>query len=513
MAVSYIFTPSTIIASAEVNQNFDDVDYSEIANNKAVQWYNTGAALSAYIKQNNSDDLLINNPDGDLIVTADTINLTNAPVVAAPLNLISAPMLVDATTNTILYGGTNQSGAPNGDGFRIRYEAAYGGGSADYLVIEKTDGNQTSPDGGIIFVLTGNDGVVEESIEIEGDGDVAIHDQNRLYLYNSSDTASSYFEQATNFSLVSSASAGYFDIDFSAGSGAVRLKSSTDLYFYDATNTNYTQILYGSNFEIRPSSGSVHIYDGSHVVHLRIYSTAGGSEYGDIYHDGTFHINTGAGDIYIDPAGGDVYFRSGVDIRQYNNANTIYGQMAMGSNWDFVSSSGEITMNPFSSFRVTAGTNIVFTPGASGDVYVTGGAYLYLRDPSDTATAAFYVAATSYDLYISTNSTSGGGLWRIDTPGIETSNSTYLGSSGAPFSWIYGTYGYHQLLSTYGANGVMSFGVAATGGFDFSYSANGRYIKAPNSNGAPASVANGMMWYDTSVNLFKVRENGVTRTM
>lgn len=508
MAVSYIFTPSTIIASAEVNQNFDDVDYSEIANNKAVQWYNSASGLSAYIKQDSSDDLLINNPDGDLIVTADTINLTNAPVVASPLNLISAPMLVDATTNTILYGATNQSGTPDGDGFRIRYEAAYGGGTADYLIIEKTDGNQTSPDGGIIFVLTGNDGVVEESLEIGGDGVVKIHDANNFEMYDSTDTNKFYIQNV------------------------------------------------GSNVEIGHSSGNLHIYNSGHVVHLRIYSTAGGSEYGDIYHDGTFHINTGAGDIYFDPAGGDVMFRSGTDVRVYNAANTQYGLNAMGTNWDFSTTSGEITMNPAGSFRISAGSDIVLTP--TGSVYITGGKKLYLRNPADSAQSEIYtdssndliidlasstdqvhlVGGSAFKIYDSTNTYTGtlnmstssfmissgsGGIFLSSSTGsVEITNDTHpklrvwQGSS-----FTAGVDIYHQGLGQYGVlmtsadilriSTTEALGVET--GIDMETGSDAKWLRVPNVSSAASSLSNGMIWYDTSAGKFKVREGGSTKTI
>lgn len=58
MAVTYIFTPSTIIASSEVNTNFEEVDYTDIDNNRAIQWRNAANALDAEIFENTNDDLV-----------------------------------------------------------------------------------------------------------------------------------------------------------------------------------------------------------------------------------------------------------------------------------------------------------------------------------------------------------------------------------------------------------------------------------------------------------------------
>jgi hypothetical protein len=90
-------------------------------------------------------------------------------------------------TNTgdlpLLRFGTNASGIPNGDGFRMKYVPDFfgAGGTYDYLVFEKTDGNSNDPDGGIAFVNTGNDGLVEYAMVIKGDNKVAIGKQAPSY--------------------------------------------------------------------------------------------------------------------------------------------------------------------------------------------------------------------------------------------------------------------------------------------------------------------------------------------
>lgn len=69
---------------------------------------------------------------------------------------------------------TEATGTPTTDGFRISYEQDYDGTGIDFLVVEKTDGNATDPDGGIVFVMTGNDGIRQEVLKLQGDGTITI---------------------------------------------------------------------------------------------------------------------------------------------------------------------------------------------------------------------------------------------------------------------------------------------------------------------------------------------------
>ncbi|MEM9686922.1 MAG: tail fiber domain-containing protein [Bacteroidota bacterium] len=91
----------------------------------------------------------------------------------ATLDVAGAIKYTGNYEGTILFGNTNESGTPNGDGFRMRYENHYFGTNDDALIFEKTDGNGSNPDGGIVFANTGNDGVVEEALVIRGTNTVA----------------------------------------------------------------------------------------------------------------------------------------------------------------------------------------------------------------------------------------------------------------------------------------------------------------------------------------------------
>lgn len=87
---------------------------------------------------------------------------------------INGGIHVTRQNSTILYNDDNASGLPGNDGFRMRWESGFFGGNGDALVIEKTDGNQNDPDGGVAFVNTGQDGVVETAMSIRGNGRVGI---------------------------------------------------------------------------------------------------------------------------------------------------------------------------------------------------------------------------------------------------------------------------------------------------------------------------------------------------
>jgi len=97
---------------------------------------------------------------------------TTAPV--AKLDVAGAIYQSASDPTTILFHDVNESGTPNLDGFRIRYDGNFYGTNTDALILEKTDGNGADPDGGISFVNTGNDGVQEPALTIRGSGNVGI---------------------------------------------------------------------------------------------------------------------------------------------------------------------------------------------------------------------------------------------------------------------------------------------------------------------------------------------------
>ena len=63
---------------------------------------------------------------------------------------------------------------PGSDSYRIRRDNNFFGTGEDAMIIEKTDANTSTPDGGIAFVNTGSDGVVDTAMVIKGDGKVGV---------------------------------------------------------------------------------------------------------------------------------------------------------------------------------------------------------------------------------------------------------------------------------------------------------------------------------------------------
>jgi hypothetical protein len=113
---------------------------------------------------NDPDDHIALMPSGN--VGIGTNNPQAKLDVAGPVRL--------SGSGALLFHNTSASGLPTGDGFRMRYENNFFGTNKDALVIEKTDGNDADPDGGIAFVNTGNDGVFEPALVIRGDGKVGV---------------------------------------------------------------------------------------------------------------------------------------------------------------------------------------------------------------------------------------------------------------------------------------------------------------------------------------------------
>ncbi len=132
----------------------------------------TSAAVSATTAWSiNSNDIYYN-----------TGNVGIGTSTPGALLTVGGAMKFTNTANTLIHHQTNESGAPDGDGFRIRYDESFLSGPNDYLVIEKTDQNQSpSPDGGIAFLNTTSDGgtlVETVSLIIEGNGNIGVGTAN-----------------------------------------------------------------------------------------------------------------------------------------------------------------------------------------------------------------------------------------------------------------------------------------------------------------------------------------------
>lgn len=92
----------------------------------------------------------------------------------ADLTVSGAMTFPSGNDKTLMYHNTTASGNPTGDGFRLRYTTSVLGSFHDALVIEKTDGNHNPPDGGVVFVNTGDDGNEVVALVIRGNGRIGI---------------------------------------------------------------------------------------------------------------------------------------------------------------------------------------------------------------------------------------------------------------------------------------------------------------------------------------------------
>ena len=68
---------------------------------------------------------------------------------------------------TFMFGNTNETGTPSGDGFRFVFTDDVQQQDNDFVAFQKTDGNGANPDGGFVFQGRGNDGVIENIMTVD----------------------------------------------------------------------------------------------------------------------------------------------------------------------------------------------------------------------------------------------------------------------------------------------------------------------------------------------------------
>jgi hypothetical protein len=122
---------------------------------------------------------------GDLIQSADW-NAVVTEVEKKVDGMAAGPIQFAGTTRTFLRFLSPETGPSPSDGFRIRYDSTFFGGTLDGLIIEKTDGNEATPDGGIAFVNTGNTGNSQVAFVIRGDGKIGVgteHPQHPIHVF------------------------------------------------------------------------------------------------------------------------------------------------------------------------------------------------------------------------------------------------------------------------------------------------------------------------------------------
>lgn len=142
---------------------------------------------------NQKEDKVKVGSNQELGIGFDTDDNTDTPQaqlhVKGPIYIEEEDTLTELNPEaTLLYHNTTKQGVPNpegqakglfGDGFRIIHKAKTLDtdgdiNNHDYLVIEKTDGNQNIVDGGILFRSRNQDDKVIHNMVIQGDGKVGI---------------------------------------------------------------------------------------------------------------------------------------------------------------------------------------------------------------------------------------------------------------------------------------------------------------------------------------------------
>ncbi|NEQ52048.1 MAG: hypothetical protein F6K11_18225 [Leptolyngbya sp. SIO3F4] len=130
------------------------------------------------------ENLMLKKMEQELATLRQQLNALRSSISTSSLSVSRSANLKDteiagslklSKQGTLMYHQTNEFGHPTGDGFRMRYDNHFLGQNADALVIEKTDGNNTTaPDGSIVFANTAKNGVVNPSLIIRGNGNVGI---------------------------------------------------------------------------------------------------------------------------------------------------------------------------------------------------------------------------------------------------------------------------------------------------------------------------------------------------
>ena len=107
----------------------------------------------------------------DTVLTLDGINKrvgigTTSP--GAKLEVDGGAIKVSpAYEETFMFGNTNETGTPSGDGFRFVFTDDIQSEHHDFVAFQKTDGNGANPDGGFVFQGQGNDGVIENIMTVD----------------------------------------------------------------------------------------------------------------------------------------------------------------------------------------------------------------------------------------------------------------------------------------------------------------------------------------------------------
>ena len=160
-------------------------------NNGDIVLYANGSALFNTQGADNHFTIESSVSSSTFTINGDTGHIgihSNDPTAELGLNsrtvnggiMISTTSPYALTKHPLIRGPVHAFNTPTQDSFRINYDNDWNGSGTDFLVFDKTDGNTSDPDGGIVFTNTGNDNISETTLIIIGNGNVGIGINNPL---------------------------------------------------------------------------------------------------------------------------------------------------------------------------------------------------------------------------------------------------------------------------------------------------------------------------------------------
>ncbi len=374
--------------------------------------------LTMYASDGDTGSITYNTNDAWSFVGGNVgIGVTNP---GSELEVSGGIKITDASNGVALFMNTNETGTPTGnDGFRIRRDEDFFGGSNDALVFEKTDYNNSDPDGGISFVNTGSDGVVSRAFNIKGNDTIGIGvDTPTAWLDIRSSTSAYAHINLSSGSDPSSPGAGDFWFDgtelnfydgsntydllsagglWTDGGNITYLSSTTDDFSVGATNT------LAAPFSVDVSANTVRIGTAStNNAVLNMYASNGAT--------GAITYGTSDGWIY---SGGDLYVQdtTAYDIILDNSttgSTADSGYLTFRGNYFNVSDT-EIDFNIFLdvtsdtnyklSFYNTGNTAEVASLDESGNLQIDGDLNLGTTSPQDVLRTSSASTGALSDLY------------------------------------------------------------------------------------------------------------------
>jgi len=154
-------------------------------NNGDIVLYANGSALFNTQGADNHFTIESSVSSSTFTINGDTGHIgihSNDPTAELGLNsrtvnggiMISTTSPYALTKHPLIRGPVHAFNTPTQDSFRINYDNDWNGSGTDFLVFDKTDGNTSDPDGGIVFTNTGNGNITNTSLIMSGNGNVGI---------------------------------------------------------------------------------------------------------------------------------------------------------------------------------------------------------------------------------------------------------------------------------------------------------------------------------------------------